>query len=135
MFQISISKFFRQLRICKRRLTGKFFSKRQSVEGNNGFTLLELIITLFVMSILVMGTIPLTQNAAKRQKELRLRETLRVIRNAIDEFHRDTIGACPQGALSASGGNINSPGNNRVGNAGRSKISDRQPPLIREAAW
>ncbi len=49
-----------------------------------------------------MGTIPLTQNAAKRQKELRLRETLRVIRNAIDEFHRDTIGACPQGAITTT---------------------------------
>jgi hypothetical protein len=44
-----------------------------------------------------MGTIPLAQNAIKRQKEIRLRETLRQIRNAIDEFHRDTVGACPQG--------------------------------------
>ncbi|MGI8642024.1 MAG: type II secretion system protein [Pyrinomonadaceae bacterium] len=71
-------------------------------QSNTGFTLLELIITLFVLSILVMGTIPLTQNAVKRQKELRLRETLRVIRNAIDEFHRDTIGACPQGAITTT---------------------------------
>ncbi len=62
-----------------------------------GFTLLELILTLIVLSILVMGTIPLAQNAVKRQKELRLRETLRQIRSAIDEFHRDTLGACPQG--------------------------------------
>ena len=67
------------------------FANRQS---SNGFTLLELIITLTVLAILVMGTIPLTQNAVKRQKELRLRENLREIRNAIDEFHRDTIGAC-----------------------------------------
>jgi general secretion pathway protein G len=66
----------------------------------SGFTLLELIITLSVLSILVMGTIPLAQNAVKRQKELRLRETLRDIRNAIDEFKRDTIGACPLGAVS-----------------------------------
>ena len=71
-------------------------------KGQTGFTLLELIITLFVLSILVMGTIPLTQNAARRQKELRLREDLRVIRNAIDEFHRDTIGACPQGSLTTT---------------------------------
>ena len=71
-------------------------------KGQTGFTLLELIITLFVLSILVMGTIPLTQNAARRQKEMRLRETLRVMRNAIDEFHRDTIGACPQGAITTT---------------------------------
>jgi general secretion pathway protein G len=46
-----------------------------------------------------MGTIPLAQNAAKRQREIRLRETLRMMRNAIDEFKRDSVGACPRGAI------------------------------------
>ncbi len=63
-----------------------------------GYTLFELIITLTVLSILVMGTIPLVQNGVKRQKELRLRQTLRDVRNAIDEFKRDTLGACPLGS-------------------------------------
>lgn len=63
-----------------------------------GFTLLELIITLAVLAILVMGTIPITQNAVKRQKEVHLREALREMRNAIDDFHRDTIGACQGGS-------------------------------------
>lgn len=67
--------------------------------GSRGFTLLELIITLSVLAVLVMGTIPLAQNAVKREKEIRLRETLRMARNAIDEFRRDSIGACPQGAI------------------------------------
>lgn len=67
---------------------------------NEGFTLLELIITLSVLAILVMGTVPLMQNTVKRQKELRLRETLRDVRNAIDTFKRDTVGACPQGQTS-----------------------------------
>ena len=85
----------------------------------SGFTLLELIITLVVLSILVMGTIPLAQNAVKREKELRLRETLREIRNAIDEFHRDTLGACPQGAVASGnqtqqGGNIPTDPRSRV---------------------
>ena len=66
-----------------------------------GYSLLELIITLTVLAILVMGTIPLAQNAVKRQKELRLRETLRQIRGAIDEFKRDTVGACPAGAVTS----------------------------------
>lgn len=61
--------------------------------------MLELVLTLGVLSILVMGTIPMAQNAVKRQKEMRLRETLRLIRSAIDEFKRDTYGACPQGAI------------------------------------
>lgn len=64
-----------------------------------GFSLLELIITLGVLGILVLGTIPMAQNGVKRQKELKLRETLRQIRGAIDEFKRDTFGACPQGAV------------------------------------
>ena len=67
------------------------------ITQQKGFTLLELIITLSVLAILVMGTIPLTQNAVKRQKELRLRETLRELRNAIDEFHRDSASACQGG--------------------------------------
>jgi len=67
--------------------------------GSAGFTLFELVVTLAVLAVLVVGTIPLSQNAMKRQKELRLRETLRLVRNAIDEFKRDTVGACPQGAM------------------------------------
>ena len=64
---------------------------------SRGFTLLELIVTMAVLAVLVMGTIPLTQNAVKRQRELRLRETLRELRNAVDEFHRDANGACNSG--------------------------------------
>ena len=68
--------------------------------GAAGFTLLELVITLTVLSVLVMGTIPLAQNAVQRRKEVQLRETLRQVRNAIDEFKRDTYGACQPGAVS-----------------------------------
>lgn len=58
--------------------------------------------TLTVLGILVMGTVPLAQNAVRRQREVRLRETLRQIRSAIDEFKRDTLGACPAGAITTS---------------------------------
>lgn len=64
-----------------------------------GFTLFELVVTLTVLAVLVMGTIPLAERAVVRQRELRLRENLRMIRNAIDEFKRDTVGACPAGAI------------------------------------
>ena len=66
---------------------------------SSGYSLMELVITLGVLAILVMGTIPMAQNAAKRDKELKLRETLRMVRAAIDEFKRDTYGACAQGAV------------------------------------
>lgn len=66
-----------------------------------GYSLLELIVTLGVLAILVMGTIPMAENAVKRDKEMKLRETLRQMRSAIDEFKRDTFGACPQGAITS----------------------------------
>ena len=87
-----------------------------------GFTLLELIVTLTVLSVLVLGTIPMAQNAVKRQRELRLRENLRMMRNAIDEFKRDAVGSCPQGVGTSQT-------ESRV--PGRSK---RRFRLIREAA-
>jgi general secretion pathway protein G len=60
------------------------------------------VITLTVLAILVMGTIPMAQNGVKRQKEVRLREALREMRQAIDEFKRDTFGACVgQGAINS----------------------------------
>lgn len=73
-----------------------------------GFTLFELIVTLAVLAVLVVGTIPLSQNAIRRDKEIRLRETLRMIRNAIDDFKRDTVGSCPAGSIST--GNPTLPG-------------------------
>lgn len=67
--------------------------------GEKGFTLFEMIVTLTVLAVLVLGTVPIAQRAIQRQREIRLRETLRMIRNAIDEFKRDTVGACAQGAI------------------------------------
>lgn len=46
--------------------------------------------TMTVMTILALAAIPLVKLSVKRQKEQQLRETLRAIRGAIDEFHRDT---------------------------------------------
>ena len=57
-----------------------------------GFSLIELVITITVLTILTLGVLPLVKVSVKRQKEQQLRETLRQIRTAIDDFHRDTVG-------------------------------------------
>jgi general secretion pathway protein G len=57
-----------------------------------GFSLIELVITLTILTILTLGVLPLAKMAVRRQHEQTLHETLREIRIAIDEFHRDTIG-------------------------------------------
>ena len=59
--------------------------------GVRGFSLIELVITITVLAILTLGTIPLVQVAAKRQKEAELREALRTMREAIDQFHREAL--------------------------------------------
>ncbi|HKO97946.1 MAG TPA: type II secretion system protein [Pyrinomonadaceae bacterium] len=60
--------------------------------GKAGFTLIELVITITVLTILTLGVVPLMKLSVKRQKEQQLRETLRQMRTAIDEFRRDTVG-------------------------------------------
>jgi general secretion pathway protein G len=63
---------------------------------------MELVITITVLTIMTMGVLPLVKVAVRRQKEQQLRETLRQIRTAIDEFHRDTVGmVCTGVALTA----------------------------------
>jgi general secretion pathway protein G len=57
-----------------------------------GFSLIELVITITVLTIMTMGVLPLVKVSVKRQKEQQLRDTLRQMRTAIDEFHRDSVG-------------------------------------------
>lgn len=64
-----------------------------------GFTLIELVITITVLTILTMGVVPLIKLSVKRQKEQQLHDTLRQIRTAIDEFHRDTVGMVCTGTV------------------------------------
>ena len=58
---------------------------------SRGFSLIELMITVSVLGILTMGVIPLVQVTVKRQKEQQLRDTLRQMREAIDQFHREAL--------------------------------------------
>ena len=80
------------------------------MRDERGFSLIELVITITVLAIMSMGVLPLVKISVKRQKEQQLRETLRQIRTAIDEFHRDTVGmvctgvALPPGQAPPGGG-------------------------------
>ena len=66
---------------------------------------MELVITITVLTIMTMGVLPLVKVTVKRQKEQQLRETLRQIRSAIDEFHRDTVNMVCTGAALQPGAN------------------------------
>ena len=88
-----------------------------SNQQSKGFSLIELMITVSVLAILTMGVIPLVQVTVKRQKEQQLRDTLRQMREAIDQFHREAL----------AGANYQPP---QTGGAGLSTAQQEQAPRL-----
>lgn len=58
---------------------------------NGGLTLIELLITLVILSILAAAAVPYAEVTVTRTKEIELRRTLREVRTAIDRFHEDWV--------------------------------------------
>jgi general secretion pathway protein G len=68
-------------------------SKIHSLQS--GFTLLEIIIVLTILSVLTAAAVPMVRNSVRREREIELRLALRQLRQAIDrykEFHDRTNG-------------------------------------------
>jgi general secretion pathway protein G len=69
-----------------------------------GFTLIEILVVIAIISILAAAVMPLTRMTVKRAKEMELRNNLRVLRSAIDAFKKD----CDEKKLSSVEGYCNS---------------------------
>src|ERR1700760_1970380 len=124
----------------ERRLT---FQRRAAVSGlrsSGGWTLIELVITMTVMTVLTLAVIPMVKTSVRRQKEQRLRESLREIRSAIDEFHRDTVGMqCAAGGVSGIGGDPNTapnvvPQNPNLPNQGQGFVDPRSRVVVSDCS-
>lgn len=55
----------------------------------NGFTMIELIVALAILSILLTLAVPRYFGSVEKTKEAVLRENLYVMRDAIDKFYSD----------------------------------------------
>lgn len=59
-------------------------------KGALGLTIIELIVTIAVLSILAAMVLPIAKVTLKREKEMELRRVLRRMREAIDEYKKYT---------------------------------------------
>jgi len=59
-----------------------------SRHGQDGFTILELIIVIMILSILTTAAVPMVRNSVKRERESELRLAMRQLRKAIDDYKR-----------------------------------------------
>jgi general secretion pathway protein G len=66
--------------------------------GEGGWTLIELVVVVTILAVLSVGIIPMLKTSVRRQREMRLREDLREMREAIKQFKRDTVGIQCAGA-------------------------------------
>jgi general secretion pathway protein G len=62
------------------------FPIRTRRQRESGLTLVELIVTVAILTILASAAIPVARFEYKRQKERELRQDLWMIRNAIDKY-------------------------------------------------
>jgi general secretion pathway protein G len=63
--------------------------KRISLIGQLGFSLLELMIAMFIMIILISVAVPTYERSVRQAKETVLKENLWQIRRAIDQYTAD----------------------------------------------
>ena len=70
---------------CEKSVSGSQ-TRNPNPATRNGFTLLEVIIAITILSILTAAAIPMVRNSVKREREAELRLALRQLRQAIDNY-------------------------------------------------
>jgi type II secretion system protein H len=106
--------------------------------GRNGFTLLELLVTLVVLSVAAAVLVPKTRNSAPQQLQSEARQLAALLRIAQQEsLLRGVLVRLvwtPQGYLFEQLDNTAAQTSNPAGNPQR-WVPVRQEPLLRPRAW
>jgi general secretion pathway protein G len=69
--------------------------KGYCMSRNNGFTLVELLLVLFLVALLASLVMPVATRSVDQAKESALKEDLQVLRKAIDDYYANS-GHYPQ---------------------------------------
>ena len=62
---------------------------RRILDNNRGLSLIELVVTMVILSILAGLILPSARMTSKRVKEIELKRNLREIRTALDDFKKN----------------------------------------------
>ena len=84
--------------------------------GERGLTMIELVVTLALIGILAAAIVPMASVGVKRSRELELRYNLRMMRRAIDDFHRSYVASGGVVSGAPMGGGV--PGASPMGGPG-----------------
>jgi general secretion pathway protein G len=61
---------------------------RDGAPGQRGLTLVEMVVTIAVLAILSTMILPVARTTMKREREIELRRSLRMMREAIDQYKK-----------------------------------------------
>lgn len=64
--------------------------------ARRGMTFIEMVFSMFIVSIISLAAFPVAENSIRRAKEVELRRSLRLIRKAIDRHYEEQSRKFPQ---------------------------------------
>ena len=81
-------------------MKSRFLSRRRRGKARSrGLTYVELLVTMTVLAILAGAVVPIAKTTLRREREIELRQALRKIRTAIDQYKL----FCDQGMIQQEG--------------------------------